>query len=193
MKSEKLILSIIFLLPVFISLVSCSDINEIEKNNGNLDSSKEIPDNRFWDMDVTMTSKGKVTAKYNAGYVERFDQGFSNLAFCDIDSGLVLRFYKKEVENGVLRSNKGTIDEKKGLFTAIEDVEFTSPEGYKLISSELNWDRKKATIFTDSNVVFIRSKKDTLWGAGFISDENGENWEVKNARAKTIVEEKEIK
>ena len=173
---------------------SCSDLNEIESGvHLNSDGKKKIPDNRFWNMDVTMTSKGKVTAKYNAGYVERFDQGFSDFALFDIDSGLVLRFYKKEKESGLLISNKGIIDEKKGLFTAIEDVRFTSPEGYKLFSNELNWDRKKGLIFTDSSVIFVRSLKDTLWGSGFVSDENGDNWEVKNARAKTVVEKGKLK
>ncbi len=193
MNNEKLIQIIILLIVVPLSILSCNDLNEIEKSGNSLDKSKKIPDNRFWNMDVTMTSKGKVTAKYKAGYVERFNQGFSDFALFEIDSGLVLRFYKKEKESGLLISDKGIINEKKGLFTAIKNVKFTSPEGYKLFSEELNWDRKKALIFTDSNVVFVRSLKDTLWGTGFVSDEGGENWEVKNAKAKTVVENNKLK
>lgn len=193
MKSKKLLINILSLIVVPLSILSCSDLNEIEKSGNSLDNSKKIPDNRFWNMDVTMTSKGKVTAKYNAGYVERFNQGFSDFALFDIDSGLVLRFYKKDKESGLLISDKGIINEQKGLFTAIKNVKFTSPEGYKLFSEELNWDRKKGIIFTDSNVIFVRSLKDTLWGTGFVSDEGGENWEVKNAKAKTVVEKKKLK
>jgi len=192
-KSKKLLINILSLIVVPLSILSCSDLNEIEKSGNSLDNSKKIPDNRFWNMDVTMTSKGKVTAKYNAGYVERFNQGFSDFALFDIDSGLVLRFYKKDKESGLLISDKGIINEQKGLFTAIKNVKFTSPEGYKLFSEELNWDRKKGIIFTDSNVIFVRSLKDTLWGTGFVSDEGGENWEVKNAKAKTVVEKKKLK
>jgi len=148
-------------------------------------------DNMIWDMDVTITSEGRIRAKFKAGYVERDNIGNSKYSLSRIDSGLVIEFFEKEKNTGFLESRRGTINDLSEVFTAIDSVVFRSTKGYTLYTDTLIWNRKLAQLSTDCDVMMIKDNRDTLYGEGFITDDKFNSYEIKRPRGETLIEEKD--
>lgn len=147
-------------------------------------------DNMIWDMDVNITSEGELRAKFKAGYVERDNIGNSRYSESLIDSGLVIEFFEKEKNTGLLISDRGSINDLSEIFTAIDNVVFKSTKGYILYTDTLVWDRKLTQISTDCDVMMIKDNRDTLYGKGFITDDKFQAYEIKNPRGMTFIEGK---
>jgi len=189
---KRNILIRIFLLAAFILVISCENSKKPVETAFTSDSGGEIPDNRIWNMDVTVTSEGNIRAKLKAGYVERENFGNSRYTLSHIDSGLFIEFYEHNKITGILNSRKGTINDLSEIFTALDEVVFNSNNGYTLYTDTLVWDRKKAQIYTESDVMMVKDNRDTLYGKGFITDDKFEAYEIKKPRGETIIEEKKF-
>ena len=149
-----------------------------------------MSDNMIWDMDVTITNEGQIRAKFRGGYVERDNIGNSKYSLSRIDSGLVIEFFEKEKNTGMLKSERGTINDLSEVFTAIDSVVFKSTKGYILYTDTLIWNRKLAQIYTDCEIMMIKDNRDTLYGEGFITDEKFNSYEIKKPRGMTVIEGK---
>jgi hypothetical protein len=55
----------------------------------------------------------------------------------------------------------------------------------------LSWDNVKEKVFTDDKVIFITEQKDTLYGIGFESDVELNNWKILKPTGVFQVEENE--
>ena len=176
---------------LFLLLISCSDKPENSKvtSNGHVGN---LPENKIWDMDVMITNSGKLKAKFKGGVVEKDNLGNSKYSESYIDSGMTLFFFEDEKETAKLVSDRGTVNDLKGIFRALDNVVFKSTKGYVLYTDTLTWLRNEALVRTDSPVMMIKNEKDTLYGDGFITDDRFESYEVKNPRGKAMINEKEI-
>lgn len=143
-------------------------------------------------MDVVITNSGVIKAKFKGGVVEKDNIGNSKYSESKIDSGMTLLFFEKEKQTGELVSERGAVNDFKGIFKAIDNVVFKSTTGYVLYTDTLTWLRKEAVITTDSPVMMIKNEKDTLYGNGFTTDDKFESYEVKNPRGKAVINEKDV-
>ncbi|NOR45375.1 MAG: LPS export ABC transporter periplasmic protein LptC [Candidatus Delongbacteria bacterium] len=176
---------------LLLQLMSCSKQPENSKvtSNGPVGN---LPENKIWDMDVMITNSGKLKAKFKGGIVERDNLGNSKYSESVIDSGMTLLFFEEEKQTGELISDRGAVNDLKGIFRAIDNVVFKSTTGYVLYTDTLTWLRKEAIITTDSPVMMIKNEKDTLYGDGFTTDDKFESYEVKNPRGKAMINGKEV-
>ncbi len=193
MKPQRAdILTKLFVLAaIAVTAISCSGKKSVETTSSEAGGS--VSDNRIWDMAVTITSEDRIKAKFFGGYVERDIIGNSGFTKNRIDSGLVIKFYEKGIETGMLESERGDINDLTELFTARDNVVFRSEKGYVLYTDTLIWDRKNARIFSDTDVMMVKNGRDTLWGEGFVSDDRLESYEIRKPRGDALIEGKGIK
>ena len=171
-------------------LISCSKNPQDTKPV--INSKKNLPENKIWDMDVMITNSGKLKAKFKGGVVEKSNLGSSKYTESHIDSGMTLLFYENEKQTGELVSDRGAVNDLKGIFTALDNVVFRSTTGYVLYTDTLTWLRKEGQISTESPVMMIKNEKDTLYGDGFVTDDKFESYEIKNPSGKALIDDKEM-
>jgi hypothetical protein len=53
-----------------------------------------------------------------------------------------------------------------------------SDSGVTLFTDTLSWDNLRERIFTEDSVIFITEQQDTLYGVGFESDVELDNWKI---------------
>ena len=58
------------------------------------------------------------------------------------------------------------------------DFSVVSDSGVTLFTDTLSWDNVREKIFTDDSVKFITESQDTLYGIGFESDVELNNWKI---------------
>lgn len=172
--------------------LSCSSDKKTVETRETIDPSTDIPDNMIWDMDVTITNSGKLRSKMKAGFLKRSSIGNSKYTESYIDSGLTIEFFEDSVRTGKLISERGMMNDLKQLFSAYDNVVFTSRKGYVLYTDTLHWDRKSSEVRTDSKVMLVKDQKDTLFGDGFITDDKFKSYEIRNPRGRAIIDNKEI-
>ena len=172
---------------ILLMLISCS--KKSQDTSSAISSKKDLPENKIWDMDVMITNSGKLKAKFKGGVVEKSNLGSSKYSESYIDSGMTLLFYENEKQTGELVSDRGAVNDLKGVFTAIDNVVFRSTTGYVLYTDTLTWLRKEGLISTKSPVMMIKNEKDTLYGDGFTTDDSFEAYEIKNPRGKALINE----
>lgn len=177
----------VIIFAVFI--LSCGSDGKINIERASLEEGKRIPDNRIWNMDIDITSEGKLKAKISAGFVERVYFANHNFSENFIDSGLIIDFYEKGEMTGILNSERGIINDLNEIWTATDNVVFRSLSGYTLYTDTLIWNRKTAEIHTDSDVMMVKDNRDTLYGKGFVSDDKFESYEIRQPRGKTFVDD----
>ena len=191
MRQQKINISIKIIFLVCAALFySCGSSKKPVATESSASGEINMSDNMIWDMDVTITNEGQIRAKFRGGYVERDNIGNSKYSVSRIDSGLVIEFYEKEKNTGMLKSERGTINDLSEVFTAIDSVVFKSTKGYILYTDTLIWNRKLTQIYTDCEIMMIKDNRDTLYGEGFITDEKFNSYEIKKPRGMTVIEGK---
>ncbi len=187
MKLPKADISIKIAIIAVVSLLFSCESGKISvgRESG---TEETVPDNRIWDMDITITDGNAIKAIVKAGVVERNYFTDHRYSVSRINSGLAIDFYDNGKVSGRLKSRKGSINDLSEVFTAVKDVVFTSLSGYTVYTDTLIWDRKKALIFTDTDVMMIRDGRDTLYGEGFRGDDRFESYEIKRPRGKAVID-----
>ena len=87
-------------------------------------------------------------------------------------------FNAEEVYTTNLKSKMAKIDEEEDFLIAIGDVVVVSDSGVTLFTDTLSWDNVREKIFTDDSVKFITESQDTIYGIGFESDVELNNWKI---------------
>ncbi len=172
---------------ILVFSAGCSRKNPVGKTSSQENGS--VSDNRIWDMEVNITNEGELKAKFFGGYVERDNVANSRYSENRIDSGLRIDFYQKGQRSGILTSRRGNINDLTELFSAWDDVVFSSEKGYVLYTDTLIWNRKEAKIFSDSDVMMVRDGRDTLYGVGFVTDDSFGSYEIEKPRGRAVIED----
>ena len=87
-------------------------------------------------------------------------------------------FNEDEIYTSNLKSEIAEIDESKDFLIAMGNVVVVSDSGVTLFTDTLSWDNVEEKVFTDDRVIFITEQNDTLYGIGFKSDIELNNWEI---------------
>ena len=61
---------------------------------------------------------------------------------------------------------------------AIGNVVVLSDSGVTLFTDTLSWDNIREKVYSDDEVIFITEEQDTLYGIGFESDVELDNWKI---------------
>ena len=161
-----------FIYFLFLLLFSCD-----EKNNGNLPSSEGIPDQESWGVTIIMTHDGLMRAEVKSGHLKKYNEQ----EYIVLDSGVVVDFFDlQERHTSTLFSEKAEINEKSNDMLAIGNVIAKSDSGITLFSETLTWVAEDEKLFTKDSIMITTLDKDTLFGKGFESDADLENWRIIN-------------
>ena len=154
-----------------IVLFACSNV-ESDK----LGETREgLPDAESWNATITLTNKGSKRAIIKSGHLEKYQQRQYILLDQNVDADF---FNENEIYTSNLKSEIAEIDESKDFLIAMGNVVVISDSGVTLYTDTLSWDNVDEKVFTDDSVVFITEQNDTLYGIGFKSDIELNNWEI---------------
>ncbi len=133
-----------------------------------------IPSQESWNPVVRINSVGKENVQARAAYSAHYDDpreilfiGKVRLDFFDLDGG----------HSSIMTADTGNIDDRRHLFTARGNVFVESDSGMTLSTNILYWQEDKEAIYTDQPIV-LTTLTDTLYGVGFESDANLQNWTI---------------
>jgi len=151
---------------------SCS-----EEKNGDLPSSDGLPDQESWGVTIIMTHEGLMRAKVKSGHLKKYNE--KELIF--LDENVVVDFYDLQEEHtSTLFSDKSEINEKSNDMLALGNVIAKSDSGITLFTSRLQWVAEDEKLYTKDNIMITTLDKDTLFGKGFESNADLENWRILN-------------
>ncbi len=157
------------ILCLFIFACNNTELNKIGETRDGL------PDAESWNATITLTNKGSKRAVIKSGHLQKYQQ--RQYIFLDqkVDADF---FNEEEIYTSNLKSEIAEIDESKDFLIAMGNVVVVSDSGVSLFTDTLSWDNVEEKVFTDDRVVFITEQNDTLYGIGFKSDIELNNWEI---------------
>ena len=158
-----------FFLLIF--LFACQS-NELQKSG---QTRQGRPDAESWDAVITLTNKGAKRGVIRSGHLEKYNDNEFIMLDQNVDADF---FNEEEVFTTNLKSLVAEIDEEEDFLVAIGNVVVVTDSGVTLFTDTLSWDNQKEKVFTSDSVVFITEKKDTLYGIGFESDIELNNWKI---------------
>ena len=158
-----------FFLLIF--LLACQS-NELQRSG---ETRQGRPDAESWNAVITLTNKGAKRGVIRSGHLEKYNDNEFILLDQNVDADF---FNKEEVFTTNLKSLVAEIDEEEDFLVAIGNVVVITDSGVTLFTDTLSWDNQKEKVFTSDSVVFISEKKDTLYGIGFESDIELNNWRI---------------
>jgi len=151
---------------------SCS-----EERKSDLPSSDGLPDQESWGVTIIMTHEGYIRAKVNSDHLKKFDEK----EYIVLDGNVVVDFFDlDENHTSTLFSNKSEINEKSNDMLAIGNVIAKSDSGITLFTERLHWIAEDEKLFTKDSIMITTLDKDTLFGKGFESNAELENWRILN-------------
>ena len=124
---------------------------------------------------ITLTNKGAKRGVIRSGHLEKYNDNEFILLDQNVDADF---FNEEEVFTTNLKSLVAEIDEEEDFLVAIGNVVVVTDSGVTLFTDTLSWDNQKEKVFTSDSVIFITEKKDTLYGIGFESDIELNNWKI---------------
>ena len=146
--------------------------NELQKSG---QTRQGRPDAESWDAVITLTNKGAKRGVIRSGHLEKYNDNEFILLDQNVDADF---FNEEEVFTTNLKSLVAEIDEEEDFLVAIGSVVVVTDSGVTLFTDTLSWDNQKEKVFTSDSVIFITEKKDTLYGIGFESDIELNNWKI---------------
>ena len=146
--------------------------NEIQRSG---ETRQGRPDAESWDAVITLTNKGAKRGVIRSGHLEKYNDNEFILLDQNVDADF---FNEEEVFTTNLKSLVAEIDEEEDFLVAIGNVVVVTDSGVTLFTDTLSWDNQKEKVFTSDSVIFITEKKDTLYGIGFESDVELNNWKI---------------
>ena len=142
-----------------------------------LPSRDGMPDQESWEVNIILTDQGMIRAKIRSGHLEKYNEK----EFIMLDSSVTVDFFDSdEKHTSILMSNKAEVDQNSNDMKAIGNVVAVSDSGISLYSNTLVWDSKNEKLRTKDKIMITTLEKDTLYGIGFESDSDLENWKIIN-------------
>ena len=140
-------------------------------------SRQGMPDQESWGVNIILTDQGMIRAKIMSGHLEKYNEK----EFILLDSSVTVDFFDSEEQHtSVLTSNKAEVNQSSNDMKAIGNVVAVSDSGISLYSNTLIWDSKNEKLRTKDKIMITTLDEDTLYGIGFESDSDLENWKIIN-------------
>lgn len=138
--------------------------------------------------EIIYTENGHVKVKIIAPSTKYFQS--SDEPYTEFPEGItVYNFTDSMVIESELTSKYAILYDKKGLWSASNNVVAKNSKGEVLNTEHLYWDRNKKTIYTD-DMVKITTADGVQYGEGLVSDESFNSWEIKKPTSYYYLENK---
>ena len=151
-------------------LLSCR--SKVE-NNSRADSI-ELTQNEIWNPVIILSREEDkiVEAKSEKLYK-------NNNADALLVGNVEVNFFNNEGQHiSILYSDSARINEQNNNLKANGNVYVVSDSGYTLTTNEILWDNRYKMIVAEDSVMFTTTEGDTLYGVGFESDMDLEQWKI---------------
>ena len=162
----------IYWIIVFIILsTACSD----KSNQTKLSKGADYPDQESWGVTIILTDSSIERARVQSGHLEKYNQE----QYIMLNDKVKVDFFdKKQIHVAVLNSDKAEVDQSTNNMKAIGNIIAVSDSGITLYTDTLFWDAKKEKMSTMDSVMITTTETDTLYGIGFESDSDLQNWKI---------------
>ena len=154
-------------------LVSCS------KNDVTDEVSQDVHNQLSTNVEITLTKKGNITATINSEILKKNNQSLQLELYNNVNVNL---FDENFDHKSLIKSQSAIVNEKENRMKAYGNVIVTSNDGKMLMTDSLSWDNNSDKIYTNSNLEFITSDSDTLYGTGFESNIDLTDWNILKPR-----------
>jgi len=159
---------IIFIIIFSIACSEKTDHNEMGKG-------EDYPDQESWGVTIILTDSSIERARVQSGHLEKYNEGQHIM----LDQIVKVDFFDKNQNHvAVLNSVRADVDQKTNDMKAIGDVVAISDSGITLYTDTLFWNAKKERMHSRDSVMITTLEKDTLYGVGFESDSDLQNWKI---------------
>ena len=158
---------IFFILIIGVVITACTNISEEENA-----VDQTFPDHESWNSTIYLTKNGLKNAIIIAGHLTKYNDS----QVTTMDQGVDIDFFNaRGVKNSHMTSLKADVNEQTNNLVAQGNVVVVSDSSATLYTEELEWNNEREKIISRAEVTFI-TNQDTLYGTGFESDANLENW-----------------
>ena len=147
-----------------------------EKKQHNKSAYVEVVDNEIWNPRIILTRADKkmVEAESDKLYKQK-DESAILVGNVEID------FYNNMGNHmSILYADSARINERNNNLSAQGNVYVVSDSGYTLTTNKIDWDNNYKMIIAKDSVMFTTLEGDTLYGIGFESDSDLEEWKIFN-------------
>ena len=152
-------------------LASCSKSDTLDE------ISKDVHDQLSTSVEITLTKKGNITATINSEILKKNNQSLQLELYDNVNVNL---FDENFEHKSLIKSQSAIVNEKENRMNG--NVIVTSNDGKILMTDSLSWDNNSDKIYTNSNLEFITSDTDTLYGTGFESNIDLTDWNILKPR-----------
>ena len=161
-----------FALLLGISFVSFSCHSIADKENDSV--SKEMFENEIWNPFIILSRKENkmIQAKSTKLYQQKNE---SALLIGNVEVDF---FNDSGAHISILYADSARINEHSNDLNASGNVYVVSDSGYTLSTSKIVWDNNYKMIVAEDSVMFTTYEGDTLYGVGFESDSDLEEWRI---------------
>ena len=170
--------NLVWVIVFFLLIHGCSK----ESLNEELSKGVDFPDQESWGVTIILTDSSIERARVKSGHLEKYNQKQHIL----LDENVEVDFFDKNQKHvAVLNSYKAEVDQKTNNMKAVGNVIAISDSGITLYTDTLYWNAKNEKMSSKDSVMITTLEKDTLYGVGFESDSNFENWKILNPSGMT--------
>lgn len=154
--------------------------SETDKKSSVVSNNKsKITVQEGWDSKLIISKAGHRQAEVLYGHMVKYKD--EDIVF--FNEGVNVDFFDKQGDHtSHLTADQGEYHEKSEDVYGIGNVVVVSDSGAMLMTEELRWDNKRGKILSDTNVVVVTEKSDTLWGVGFESNADLTRRVIRQAR-----------
>ena len=140
----------------------------------NSDSTEELIENEIWNPLIILSREESrvVSAKAKKLY-----QSSNELAL--LVGNVEVDFFSEEGDHiSILYSDSAQINEQSNNLHANGNVFVVSDSGYTLTTNKILWDNRYKMIIAEDSVMFTTTEGDTMYGVGFESDMDLDQWRI---------------
>lgn len=178
-----------FIVPALVGtilLVSCE--TDIEMVNL-LAEREQVPNLMAKNFEILYTENGKPRISIKAPETQYFQN--AEEPYYEFIQGITVFRYDDSLQiESTITANYAIFYEAKELWIARHDVVAQNRKGQVLNTEQLYWDQKAKKIYSD-DMVKITSEDDIIFGEGFDSDENFDNWVIRKISGNFFLEEEQ--
>ena len=140
----------------------------------NSDSTEELIENEIWNPLIILSRE---ESRVVAAKAEKLYKSSNDLAL--LVGNVEVDFFSEEGDHiSILYSDSAQINEQSNNLRANGNVFVVSDSGYTLTTSKIFWDNRYKMIIAEDSVMFTTTEGDTMYGVGFESDIDLDQWRI---------------
>ena len=156
---------------IIIFTIACSE----KTDHNQLGKGADYPDQESWGVTIILTDSSIERARVKSGHLEKYYEAQHIM----LDQVVKADFFDKNQNHvAVLNSVRAEVNQKTNDMKAIGDVVAISDSGITLYTDTLFWNARREQMYSRDSVMITTLEKDTLYGVGFESDSDLQNWKI---------------